>query len=124
MKIDVFSHVLPPRYLEERNARGSFGGSQYARYYRANPALTDLDVRFEVMDRYPEVVQVLTIAGPNVESVAGPRDSVELARIANDELAELVDRHPERTAWEAPRNLKEPLFWKFSHLKNNWAPTF
>ena len=96
LKIDVFSHVLPPRYLEERNSRGSFGGSQYGRYYQANPALTDLDVRFQVMDRYPEVLQVLTIAGPNVESVAGPRDSVELARIANDELAELVSRYPER----------------------------
>ena len=96
LKIDVFSHVLPPRYLEERNSRCSFGGSQYGRYYQANPALTDLDVRFRVMDRYPEVLQVLTIAGPNVESVAGPRDSVELARIANDELAELVSRYPER----------------------------
>jgi predicted TIM-barrel fold metal-dependent hydrolase len=62
----------------------------------ANPALTDLDVRFRVMDRYPDVMQLLTIAGPNVESVTGPRDSVELARIANDELAELVDGHPER----------------------------
>ena len=48
------------------------------------------------MDRYPDVMQLLTIAGPNVESVTEPRDSVELARIANDELAEMVDGHPER----------------------------
>ena len=47
LKIDVFSHILPPRYLKERNARAAFGGSQYARYYRANPALTDLGFQNE-----------------------------------------------------------------------------
>ncbi len=98
MKIDVFSHILPPRYLKERNARAAFGGSQYARYYRANPALTDLEVRFRVMDQFPDVVQLLTIAGPNVESITEPRDSIELAAIANDELAELVGSHPDRFA--------------------------
>ena len=96
LKIDVFSHILPPRYLKERNARAAFGGSQYARYYRANPALTDLEVRFRVMDQFPDVVQLLTIAGPNIESITEPCDSIELAAIANDELAELVGSYPDR----------------------------
>ncbi len=39
-KIDVFCHILPERYLRERNTRAYFGGSQYGRYYQANPALT------------------------------------------------------------------------------------
>ena len=97
MKIDVFTHILPPRYLRERNARASTGfGTQYAKYYAANPGLTDLDVRFRVMDGVPDVRQVLTIAGPNVESITSSADAVELARMANDELAELVQRHPDR----------------------------
>jgi len=29
----------------------------------------------------------------------------------------------ENTALAAPRNLKAPTFWKFSHLKNSSAPT-
>ena len=95
-KIDVFCHILPERYLRERNARASFGGSQYGRYYQANPALTHLDLRFRVMDRHPDVAQLLTIAGPNVESVTEPHDSVELSRIANDELAEFVAEYPDR----------------------------
>ena len=95
-KIDVFCHILPERYLRERNARASFGGSQCGRYYQANPALTDLDLRFRVMDRHPDVAQLLTIAGPNVESVTEPHDTVELSRIANDELAELVAEYPHR----------------------------
>jgi predicted TIM-barrel fold metal-dependent hydrolase len=98
MKIDCFVHVLPPRYVEEREKRGGrrLGSSQYAKYVKANPGLTDLDVRFRVMDRFEGVVQLLTIAGPNVESVAGPADAAELARIANDEMAALVAKYPER----------------------------
>jgi predicted TIM-barrel fold metal-dependent hydrolase len=95
--IDVFAHLLTPRYLRERNARaGGAFGTQYAKYWSANPGLTDLDLRFRTMDAYPEVRQILTIAGPNVESITSPRDAVECARIANDEMAELVRTHPDR----------------------------
>lgn len=97
MIIDVFSHVLPPRYLKERNTRGGAGlSNQYGKYFQANPGLTDLDIRFRAMDRYPEIVQLITIAGPNVESVVSPKDAIECARIANDEMAEMVARHPDR----------------------------
>jgi predicted TIM-barrel fold metal-dependent hydrolase len=97
MIIDVFAHLLTPRYLHERNTRAGAGfGTQYAKYWRANPGLTDLDIRFRVMDQYPEVRQILTIAGPNVESITKPADAVECARIANDEMAELVAKHPDR----------------------------
>ena len=98
MKIDCFVHILPPRYVEERRKRGwsRLSSSQYSKYVTANKGLTDLEVRFRVMDRFEGVVQLLTIAGPNVESVAGPEDAVELARIANDELASLVAKYPAR----------------------------
>ena len=95
--VDVFAHILTPRYLRERNARaGSRFGTQYAKYWQANPGLTDLDVRFRVMDQYPDVVQILTEAGPNIESITSPADAAECARIANDEMAELVAKHPAR----------------------------
>jgi predicted TIM-barrel fold metal-dependent hydrolase len=97
--VDVFAHILTPRYLRERNARaGARFGTQYAKYWKANPGLTDLDIRFRVMDQYPEVVQILTEAGPNIESIASPADAAECARIANDEMAELVAKHPSRFA--------------------------
>jgi aminocarboxymuconate-semialdehyde decarboxylase len=97
MIIDVFAHVLPPRYLAERNRRaGGRLASQYGKYFHANPGLTDLDVRFRSMDKYPDIVQILTIAGPNLESVLEPKDAVECAKIANDEMAELVAKYPDR----------------------------
>ena len=95
--LDVFAHILTPRYLRERNARaGPRFGTQYAKYWQANPGLTDLDVRFRVMDQYPDVIQILTEAGPNIESITSPPDATECARIANDEMAELVAKHPAR----------------------------
>lgn len=98
MKIDSFVHVLPPRYLEERNKRAGveLGSTQYSKYYTANPGLTDLDIRFGIMDKFDGLVQVLTIAGPNVESITEPKDSAELAKIANDEMADLVAKYPYR----------------------------
>ena len=97
MRIDVFCHVLPPRYLDERNRRAGSGfGTQYAKYFSANPGLTDLDIRYRILDKFPDLRQLLTIAGPNVESITAPRDAVELARIANDELAGMVSAHPDR----------------------------
>ncbi len=97
MMIDVFSHLLPPRYLEARNRTAGPGfATQYARYPAANPGLTDLDVRFRILDQFPDVRQILTIAGPNIESITRPPDTAECARIANDEMAELVARYPDR----------------------------
>jgi predicted TIM-barrel fold metal-dependent hydrolase len=97
MKIDVFAHLLPPRYLQERNSRadGRFA-SQYAKYATANRGLTDLVLRFSIMDKFPDVRQILTIAGPNIESIAAPADAALCARIANDEMAALVAAHPDR----------------------------
>jgi len=97
MIIDVSAHILPKRYLKERNKRaGAAFATQYAKYPEANPGLTDLDVRFRVMDKFEGLVQVLTIAGPNVESITEPKDTVEICRIANDEMADLITRYPDR----------------------------
>ena len=97
MMIDVFTHILPPKYLSERNKRVSVSfTSQYAKYPVANPGLTDLNLRFQIMDQFKDLVHILTIAGPNVESITRPEDAVELSRIANDEMAELVAKYPDR----------------------------
>ena len=97
MIVDVFCHFFPARFLAERNRRaGASFNTQYAKYYRANRGLTDLDVRLRILDKFPDVRQLLTIAGPNIESITEGRDTVELAQMANDGLAELVTRHPDR----------------------------
>ncbi|HVN96105.1 MAG TPA: amidohydrolase family protein [Syntrophorhabdaceae bacterium] len=97
MKIDIFAHFLPRKYFDRllkkaKNADFSRSGG----WMLQNPALSNIDVRLKVMDRYPDVLQVLTVATPPMETLVGPKDAAELAQIANDEMAELVARHPDR----------------------------
>jgi aminocarboxymuconate-semialdehyde decarboxylase len=61
------------------------------------PLLHDLDGRFRVMDEFGDgYQQILSLPSPPIEAMAGPRETAELARIANDGLADLVRRHPDR----------------------------
>jgi predicted TIM-barrel fold metal-dependent hydrolase len=38
----------------------------------------------------------LTLAAPPIEYAVSPKDAVDLARVANDEMAELVNKYPDR----------------------------
>lgn len=60
------------------------------------PMIVDLDVRFRVMDLFEGYQQILSIASPPIETMAGPELAVKLAQIANNGMAELVDRYPQR----------------------------
>ncbi len=48
------------------------------------------------MDEFGEYCQFLTLPAPPMETMAPPDRSPEFARIANDGLAELVARYPDR----------------------------
>jgi predicted TIM-barrel fold metal-dependent hydrolase len=103
-KIDVFAHILPRSYLErlERQLEKTLPPSQLD-YYREgvfsfDPVLTDLDARWRKIEPYGEYTQVLVLAVPPLEEVGPPGVAAEFARIANDELAALVQRFPDRFA--------------------------
>lgn len=95
MKIDVFPHVLPRAYFD-RMLKTAPPGMALQKRMSGIPVLTDVELRLRIMDRYDGYVQVLTLANPPIEVVGGPDASPDLARIANDEMAALVTRHPER----------------------------
>jgi len=101
-KIDAFAHILPPTYLErlERHLESSLRPEQL-RYYREgvfrfDPVLTDLDARWRAIEPFGDYAQVLVLAVPPLEEVGPPAVAAEFARLANDEMAELVGRHPDR----------------------------
>src|SRR5260370_16558245 len=94
-KIAVFPHRLPRRSFERMLAVAPAGMALQKRM-SGIPVLVDVDRRFRIMDHYEGYVQVLTLASPPIE-VVGDRDvSPDLARLANDEMAALVERHPDR----------------------------
>ncbi|HKB23761.1 MAG TPA: amidohydrolase family protein [Methylomirabilota bacterium] len=95
MKIDVFPHILPRRYFD-RMLETAPPGMALQKRMSGIPVLVDVEQRFRIMDRYEGYVQVLTLANPPLEVVGGPGVSPDLARLANDEMAALVEKHPDR----------------------------
>lgn len=93
MKIDIYPHILPIKYKEALYQRAT--SPRLKETIEAIPTLFDLDARFRILDRYG-CVQVLTLGLPPVETIAEPKEAAELARIANDEVAELVTKYPDR----------------------------
>ncbi|MFH1487326.1 MAG: amidohydrolase family protein [Pseudomonadota bacterium] len=92
MKIDIFAHILPPKYLEAVNRLVMINPD----YVERTRTLSDLDARFRIMDKYDEYVQVLTVPGFYRVITEGGEKAVELAKMANDGMAELVLRYPDR----------------------------
>ncbi len=92
--IDIFTHILPRRYKEALDKKAKH--TAYQEMNKLAPAVCSLDARFRVMDRYEGLKHVLTIAAPPLESVVNSADAIELAKLANDEMAELVLKYPER----------------------------
>ena len=94
-KIDVFTHILPEPYVTRMNEVAP-GFKDTGKRMRGVPMLVDLDVRFKVMDTFEGYQQILSIATPPIEAYANPVDADDLARRANDGMADLVRRYPDR----------------------------
>jgi aminocarboxymuconate-semialdehyde decarboxylase len=102
-KIDAFAHILPPAYARRLEAITSGAGVSdrilgYRPWIHEDPALIDLDARWRSVDPFGDYAQVLTLAVPPVDELGGPGVARDLARSANDEVAELVSKHPDRFA--------------------------
>ena len=44
-----------------------------------------------MMDQWPGYQQVLTLSSPPIETIAGPGDTPDLARVANDEHKKICE---------------------------------
>ena len=98
MYIDAFTHIIPKKYLEALQKKVNAGkiASKYVDGIGAIPPIANVFERLRVMEGFPDIQQVLTLSGPQLESIAQPEDAVELAKICNDELAEIVQKYPEK----------------------------
>ena len=101
--IDAFAHIVPPRYLERlERLLATWQPSDRVKLYRSwlyeDDVLGDLDARRRLLDRFPGYRQVLVLGVFPTDELGDPRQSAELARAVNDELAELVRDDPDRFA--------------------------
>lgn len=94
VKIDVFPHIFPkPVFDRIGELKPAFTNGPIV---AGRPAIYDLDARFRMMDRYDGYVQVLTLAAPPIEDFAQGQDAIDLARLANDSMADLCAKYPDR----------------------------
>jgi uncharacterized protein len=96
-KIDIFTHVYPRNFYDKLMAVAP-NFKDMGKRSRGVPMLVDLDERFRVMDRFQGYEQVLSLPTPPLEAMANPSQALDLALAANDGMAELVSRYPERFA--------------------------
>ncbi len=100
MIVDAYTHILPAGYqaMLEKKITDRDMSLNSARYAQTIPTLVDLDARFRVMDAFEDYIQVISVASPPVHSIASPAVTRELCQAANDELANLVLKYPNRFA--------------------------
>lgn len=95
-KIDIFNHIWPKPFFDRLIAHvGTM--SDITKRSGDVPMMTDLDRRFQVMDEFgPDYCQILSLASPPLEKLAGPDLALEMSRIGSDAMAELCQKYPDR----------------------------
>jgi predicted TIM-barrel fold metal-dependent hydrolase len=94
MKIDIFNHFMPKAYLDRLG--GFIPGHPVLTAFPRLKTLWDLDARRAVMDEFGDTQHVLSLANPPPELIGPPDKTPELVRFANDALADICRKHPDR----------------------------
>lgn len=99
--IDAFNHFFPSRYFAEFLATPA-GSKDLGKRVRSIPALSDLDLRMRLVESFDNYSQVLSHGLPPIDRLWGPEQSPEIAKLANDGLAEVAAKHPSHfVGWTA-----------------------
>jgi uncharacterized protein len=95
VKLDAFCHVLPKRYFGRLQQSSSERAANLVKRTGVIRSLWDVDERLRVIEPFDDYAQIISLAAPPLEALGEPAETAELARLANDELAELVHSRPD-----------------------------
>lgn len=97
MKIDIYAHLMTQPVVDAFVKRV---GNEEIVGMRPDEGVEkgwfDIEKRFEIMNKFPGLVQVLIPTGQPLESYASPKDAAYIAKLYNDELAGMVHQHPDK----------------------------
>jgi uncharacterized protein len=94
-KLDIFPHIFPKPYFDKMTE--IIPNKAAVRRWLEIPVLYDLDRRLRMMEAFgPDYQQVLTLSMPAIEYVAPPETSPAMAKLANDGMAEIAGKYPNR----------------------------
>ena len=96
-KLDIFPHIFPQAFFErmKRIAEANPALAASLKRWMHIPVLWDLERRIRMMRRWPGYQQVLTLSMPAIEYLGNEHETPELARLANDGMHEIVQKHPD-----------------------------
>jgi aminocarboxymuconate-semialdehyde decarboxylase len=95
VKLDIFNHIFPKDFYD-RMMEVNPELVDIGKRVRGVPVLYDLDARFRCMDEFGDYAQIICLASPPIELIAGPDVTPDLAKVANDGMAEYVAKYPDR----------------------------
>jgi uncharacterized protein len=95
MKIDIYTHVMLDRYKKALYKYADKFATEKAVQDKRH-VLTDQAARLAKLEEFPDVVQVISTTMPPLEETVGPQEAADLARICNDEVAEMVAKQPQK----------------------------
>jgi len=93
--VDIYTHILPNRFFQELE-RGSPKLGSIGKRLRTVQKLFDLDLRFRDMDEIGDYRQIISLPNPPIEDIAEGEVAKNLASVANDAMAELCTKYPDR----------------------------
>ena len=94
MIIDIYNHFIPQPIWQRL---GDFiPGHVALKAFARLPTLYDIEARLKLLDEFDDMRQVLSLANPPIEMMGPPDKTPEIARMANDGLAALCQKYPER----------------------------
>ncbi len=121
--IDAFNHFFPKRYYEALLETPA-GQRDLGKRVRGIPALSDIDLRLKVVEQFENYTQLLSHGLPPLERLFGPERAPEMAKIANDGLAEVAAKHPKHfVGWSAmlPMNVPDAAIKEAERVLKNGA---
>ena len=97
MKIDINAHLIPEKFIDAFSKRvGNLNIIVIRPDEQLDMNMCNIDMRIEIIDKFAGLVQVLTPTGHTLERYASPDDAAYLAKVYNDEMAELVLKYPDK----------------------------
>jgi uncharacterized protein len=93
VKIDIFNHLFPQAFFDKYIENGL---PDIGKRVKNMPSIVNLDVRFKIMDEFGDYCQVISLPAPTIEALGGPDKSPDIARLANDGMAEICQKYPKR----------------------------
>lgn len=95
MFIDIYTHIFPGEFYAKMT-KAAPKLENIGKRMQSVTAIHDLDERFRQMDPFGDYRQIISLPNPPLEEITDPATGTELAKVGNDAMAELVQKHPDR----------------------------